>query len=320
MVTGARPATAGDRPEATAGDRPEATGERLPPEVAAARAERAVQAGRAAVAVKADARCGVLLTIAYDGSAYAGFTPQRGLATVGGEVLTELLLSDPTIDGLRVASRTDAGVHALAQPVAFDAALEMPSRAWVLALIPRLPASIAVKSATRVALGLHPAHVTASKTYRYLVLSERLPDPFWARRAWRAPGCASGEQLELMRAELDCACGTHDFAAFRSSSDGRDNTERTITAAAARVLRSQPKLLAIDVSGDAFMHNMVRIIVGTVIDVARGRLAPGAVGRALSSGQRSDGGITAPPDGLYLRSVQLRPEISRIDSWPQSRD
>jgi tRNA pseudouridine38-40 synthase len=108
--------------------------------------------------------------------------------------------------------------------------------------------------------------------------------------------------------------GTHDFAAFRASSDARSSTVRTLRAVAVTVDPGDARLVRVDVEGDAFLHNMVRILVGTLADVARGHREPGAITRALASLDRRDAGITAPGEGLYLEEVLLADEGT--DPWP----
>jgi tRNA pseudouridine38-40 synthase len=247
----------------------------------------------------------VLLTVAYDGRPYAGFVVQRNAPTVAGELLEAIGHFDAGVGKLCVASRTDAGVHARAQKVAFDTARELPMRAWVLGLAKRLPETVVVREAMVAPFGFNPRFHTALKRYRYLVLRDRLDDPFMVGRAWRVGGLMEDRQLAAMRAELDLARGTHDFRAFASARDERHHTERSLVEVGISELDRGSPCLAIDVTGDGFLHHMVRILVGTVVDVGRGRLAAGAIARALASGDRRDAGVTAPPDGLYLEEVQL---------------
>ncbi len=136
-------------------------------------------------------------------------------------------------------------------------------------------------------------------------------DPFWEGRALRF-----SHQLDIhkMRAEAALLVGVHDFAAFRSSSDERVNTVRTIEEVRVEHLAGDSRVLAIDVVGSGFMHNMVRIIVGTLLDVARGRLAPGANVRAIASGARADLGMTAPAHGLYLENIDHT--LALESPWP----
>jgi tRNA pseudouridine38-40 synthase len=248
---------------------------------------------------------GVLLTVAYDGGPFAGFAPQPGQRTVAGELLGAIAAVDPKVREIRGASRTDAGVHAHGQRVAFDAALSIPPRGWALAVTRHLPREIAVRRAAIVPEGFSPRFASRGKRYRYLVLDDPTRDPFLDGRAWRSDAFRAEGALDRAAREASLALGTHDFAAFRSSADERENTVRTLRAVTLSIDPGDARLVRVDVEGDAFLHNMVRILVGTLTDVARGRLAEGAIARALASKRRGDAGITAPPDGLYLEEVLL---------------
>jgi tRNA pseudouridine38-40 synthase len=263
---------------------------------------------------RADRRRGVLLTVAYDGARFAGFVVQPGQRTIAGELLGALQAVDPAIRQIRGASRTDAGVHAHGQRVAFDTTLDVPPRGWVLAVTRHLPSEIAIRRAGVVEVGFQPRFESHGKRYRYLVLRDHARDPFLEGRAWRSPAFDAPEAIAIAAEEARLAIGTHDFAAFRSSADVRRRTVRTIRRFEVTEDPSDPRVIRIDVEGDAFLHNMVRILVGTLADVARGRVPRGAIARALSSGKRGDAGITAPPDGLYLEQVLLDHEGD--DGWP----
>lgn len=259
---------------------------------------------------------GILLTVAYDGRPFAGFAPQPSQRTIAGELLGALRAVDPTIQEIRGASRTDAGVHARGQRVAFDPseATSIPARGWVLGVTRHLPAEIAVRRAALVPRGFSPRFGNQGKRYRYTLLRDPVRDPFLDGRAWRVGGLAGPEAMIRARAEAQCAVGTHDFGAFRSSSDPRESSVRTLHAVDIVEDPADPRLVFVDVVGDAFLHNMVRILVGTLVDVARGRLPEGAVARALGSRDRRDAGITAPPDGLCLERVFLADEGA--SAWP----
>ncbi|MBW2454294.1 MAG: tRNA pseudouridine(38-40) synthase TruA [Deltaproteobacteria bacterium] len=260
----------------------------------------------------------VLLTVAYDGQPYSGFAIQQNAHTVAGELLTAIRHFDPDVAKLNVASRTDAGVHARAQKVAFDTTRSLPMRAWVLGLAKRLPASVVVREAMVAPLGFNPRYHCALKRYRYLLLRDRLDDPFLVGRVWRVGSLTEEAQVATLRAELGLARGTHDFAAFASARDERPHTERSLVDLAVTEVDTDHRLLAIDITGDGFLHHMVRILVGTVVDVGRGRLEPGAMTRALESRDRRAAGVTAPPDGLYLEQIMLRKEPVG-DRWPERR-
>lgn len=248
---------------------------------------------------------GVLLTVAYDGRELAGFAKQRSARTVAGELEGALREIDPRISDVRGASRTDSGVHARGQRVAFDPDAERPLAAWVMGVARHLPETIVVRRAARVARGFVPRFNARSKHYRYVLLADGMRDPFWAGRAWRIAELRSDDALARAAVEAASAVGTHDFAAFKTASDPRTMTVRTLSSVTVSRDPQDARIVRVDVHGNAFMHNMVRILVGTIVDVARERLDPGAIARALASRNRSDGGITAPPDGLYLESMDL---------------
>jgi tRNA pseudouridine38-40 synthase len=257
---------------------------------------------------------GVLLTVAYDGGPFAGFAIQPGQRTIAGELLGAVRAVDPRVAEIRGASRTDAGVHARGQRVAFDTALDVPPRGWALAVTRHLPREIAVRRAALIAPGFVPRFRSRGKRYRYLVSRDPVRDPFLDGRVWRSASFADAAALDRARREALLAVGTHDFAAFRSSADERTSTVRTLRAVDVSEDPGDPRLIRVDVEGDAFLHNMVRILVGTLADVARGRLPEGAIARALASRDRRDAGITAPGEGLYLMEVLLDDEGEA--AWP----
>jgi len=260
--------------------------------------------------VSTEARLGVLLTVAYDGAAFSGFARQTEARTVAGELDGAVRAVDEDASLVRGASRTDAGVHALCQRVAFDTKMDIPPRGWVHALTKHLSDEIAIVSAAKVDAGFDPRDHSSRKTYRYVLLCSPVADPLLRRRAWRLE-----ERLNhaAMVAEASALVGTHDFRAFRTSTDQRTETVRTIFRA--DVVRDvNPRVLHIEIEGDRFLHRMVRIIVGTLVDVSRGRLATGAVERGFSTGDRRVLGITAPPDGLYLARHVLDDEGR--EKWP----
>lgn len=263
--------------------------------------------------MSSEPRRGILLTVAYVGTEFHGFALQPNARTVAGELLGALRCLDPSIRSLRGVSRTDAGVHARGQLVAFDAERSIPPRGWVLGLLRHLPDSIATRAAVEVPVGFDPRGFAKRKWYRYTLLRDRCRDPFLHHITWRI---ADDLDLSIARTEAAALVGTHDFAAFRSSADERTSTLRTISAVAVRASDRDGRLVYIDVHGDGFLHNMVRIIVGTLVDVARHRLEPAAVARALVSLNRSDLGITAPADGLCLERVCLDAGLDGRSSWP----
>lgn len=254
---------------------------------------------------------GILLTVAYDGSRFHGIARQHDQRTVAGELDGAVRAIDPRATLVRVCSRTDKGVHAHGQLVCFDTDKEISSRGWLLALSQHLPDEISVVRVAKIQPGIEPSHLARRKLYRYVLLRSQSRDPFWERRAWRL---YAQLDLDSMQREAQHLIGEHDFAAFRGAKDERTETVRTMLRAELSVSEDDARLLRFDIEGNRFMYNMVRIIVGTLVDLGRGRIPAGAIKTALDSLQRTDLGMTAPPDGLYLERVQLDVECDEI--WP----
>lgn len=264
-----------------------------------------------ASAFEGDDAQSIVLTVAYDGSRFSGIAPQTNARTVSSVLREAIVNMDPHAGNLRIASRTDAGVHARGQIVAFNTRTRIEPRGWLMGLSGLLPPEVAVVAAARAAAGFDPSKQALLKRYRYLVLQGSVRDPFHVTRAWRVHDPLD---LDAMRAEASALLGEHDFRAFRGAADIRSNTVRTLQRVELSSEPHAPRVLAIEVVGNRFMYNMVRIIVGTLVDVGRGRVQPGAVRLALHSGDREDLGVTAPAEGLYLEEVQL-PDVL-YDRWP----
>lgn len=259
---------------------------------------------------EAEAR-GVLLEVAYDGTAFHGWAAQKAVRTVEETLLGAVAALEPHVRAVRGASRTDAGVHADGQLVAFDTTRDIPPRGWVLGLNQHLPDDVAVRAARPVAPGFSPRFAARGKRYRYRVLVDSVRDPALRARTWRV----SDVDVEAAAREAQAALGTHDFVAFRSSGDERENTVRTLSRVDVE-REAHPRVVAVVVEGNAFLYNMVRILVGTLIDVGRGRLEPGAVARALESRDRGQAGTTAPAQGLVLERVEVDLPEGSGPRWP----
>jgi tRNA pseudouridine38-40 synthase len=258
------------------------------------------------------ARFGVLLKIAYDGTAYAGWAPQPETRTVHEAIAGAIGALDPRATLPRGTSRTDAGVHADGQLAAFDASLEIPPRGWVLALNQHLPDDVCVRSARPVPPEFNPRFAARGKRYRYRVLLDRIRDPRWTSRAWRIGWPVDLERVARAARQFE---GTHDFAAFRSSHDARKDTVRTMTRVAVEP-GEDPRIVTIVIEGQAFLYNMVRIMVGTLFDVARGKLGEESIVRALEGKERRLAGTTAPAHGLTLETIDVDLPEGAGEPWP----
>jgi tRNA pseudouridine38-40 synthase len=263
---------------------------------------------------------GVRLTLAYDGTEFAGFQRQPEARTVQGvlEAAAAKIAQHSVLT--RGAGRTDAGVHAEGQIVAFDTARDLPAHRWLLALNRYLPADAAVQHVAACEPNYDPRFDAIDKTYRYLFHLGLARDPLLRHRAWhllRSGFRVQGEawlgavgamlDLEAMRSSCALLVGTHDFRAFRAADDMRENTQRTLhRVQLVPDWNGQRTLLALEVQGSAFMKNMVRILAGTLISVGRGKLKPNDVSQLLSrEATRSRHSETAPPHGLTLVQVRL---------------
>jgi len=275
------------------------------------RAERALGARERVLAVPG-APHGVLLQVAYEGSAFHGWAAQAGVRTVEETLRGAVLAIDPRASSVRGVSRTDAGVHAEGQMVAFDTERQIPARGWVLGLNQHLPDDVAVRNARSIAPGYVPRFAASSKRYRYRVLVDPVRDPQWRARAWRL---SEIDPIAMAR-EGDAACGTHDFAGLRAAADPRIDTVRTLSRVEL-ALEADPRVIGVVVEGNAFLYNMVRILVGTMADVARGRLPVGAVARAIASRDRTVAGTTAPAHGLVLEHVTVTLPEAAGERWPR---
>jgi tRNA pseudouridine38-40 synthase len=258
---------------------------------------------------------GVLLTLAYDGAPFCGYVKQKNGRTVAGELEGAIASVDPKASSTRGVSRTDSGVHARGQLVAFDSTKLIDPRGWVLALNRELPREIAVVRAARTAGGFEPRRCVLNKTYVYRILESRTRDPLVDQFAWRIPYRLNHSLMAAAAASLQ---GEHDFRAFRGAADAREETVRHIFRIELRPAADDSRISELVVTGNKFLYNMLRIIAGTLVDIGRGHLPPDACERALSSGLRKDLGITAPPEGLVLQEIVL--SEAGADHWPPHRE
>ncbi|MDO4539939.1 MAG: tRNA pseudouridine(38-40) synthase TruA [Syntrophomonadaceae bacterium] len=240
----------------------------------------------------------IKMIVEYDGTNYHGFQRQANAHTVQAEIekrIRQLTGESLTVSG---ASRTDTGVHARGQVIVFDTASPIPAERWSSALNGYLPVDIRVLGSEVVADDFHPAFAARQKTYYYRIWRER---PGSAMQRQRALLCYEDLDEEAMIRAAAGFVGRHDFQAFCSSGATTRTSERTITRC--DVERHGP-LLVMYITANGFLYNMVRIIVGTLLEVGRGRIAPDMIPEIIASRDRARAGPTAPPQGLYLLQVE----------------
>jgi tRNA pseudouridine38-40 synthase len=233
------------------------------------------------------------LVIEYDGTPFAGWAAQPGRRTVASELDTALttVLRRPV--DLTVAGRTDRGVHALGQVVSYPG--PQPALRSVNAV---LPEAIAVLAAAELPAGFSARHDAVSRSYRYRVLARAAPSPFEHRRALWWPHGLDLTQLEACARAL---AGTHDFTAFTPTETYHDRFDREVLRVS---WRREGDILVFEIEADAFMRQMNRVLVGTMLEVGAGRRSAEDFERLLGGRPRAEAGPTAPPHGLYLASVR----------------
>jgi tRNA pseudouridine38-40 synthase len=239
----------------------------------------------------------VRLDIEYDGAGFRGWARQPGLRTVQGVLeaaLAQILREEVQ---LTVAGRTDTGVHALGQVASFETNAELPPD-LARNLNGVTPEDVAVRRAAAVAEGFSARFDARSRSYLYRVATTRAPSPFERGRALWWPHRIDREALDACAAAL---LGTHDFTAFTPTQTDHVRFERDVFAASWR--DEGPEHLSFRVTADAFMRNMVRALVGTMLEVGSQRRTVENFTALLEGAHRSEGGDTAPPHALYLESV-----------------
>lgn len=240
----------------------------------------------------------VKLTLEYDGSRYVGWQFQLNGPSICERlnVALERLLGEPV--DLKVAGRTDAGVHAEGQVVCFDTARVLPKKAYERGLNDLLPPDIAVVLAEEVDPAFDPRHWSEGKRYCYRISNRPRRSPLRRLTHWEL---FSPLDLDAMREAAKCLVGRHDFSAFRAADCQAKHASREL-----RVVRLEGDPLdavSITVEGTAFLKHMVRNIVGTLVEVGRKRKPASWVAEVLAGKDRNLAGPTAPPHGLVLATV-----------------
>ena len=240
----------------------------------------------------------IKLTIAYDGTNYCGWQIQPNGITI--EEILNKTLSKMTGEEVFVigASRTDSGVHAMGNVAVFDTETTIPAEKIAVALNQRLPDDIVITKSEEVALDFHPRYCDCSKTYEYHIINTRIPIPTKRLTNYFVSYVLD---IDKMRQAASYLVGEHDFVSFCNVRTDVENTVRTITALD---IITNGNEITIRITGNGFLYNMVRIIVGTLIRVGRGFYEPEKVKEILEAKDRKAAGVTAPAHGLVLVEIK----------------
>lgn len=240
----------------------------------------------------------IRLIVAYDGTNYVGWQLQDNGVSVQQRLNEAALAITGEHIQLHGSGRTDSGVHARAQVAHFDTNVRMPADKFAIALNMRLPRDIRVLYSEEAPEEFHARFSAKNKTYCYTVQLGLHADVFARTTSLHVHTPINLERMQLAAKD---ALGEHDFSAFMSVGSKLTNTVRTITKSE---WTQNGKFLTYEVSANGFLYNMVRILVGTMLEIGSGKLPQDAMARAIANGKRDDAGGTAPPHGLFLQRVQ----------------
>lgn len=247
----------------------------------------------------------ILLIVAYDGTNYCGYQLQGEKPTIA------LMLNRAAKDtfGVRCnitgCSRTDSGVHALGFAATLSCAdkndkITIPTEKIPTAMNKNLPSDIAVIEAKEVCDDFHPRYCVVKKEYVYKIHDSEVRNPFYRNRVLEYGGRIDDETVMRMNTAAKAFIGTHRFDAFMSSGSKITDTERTVFDSC---IKRNGDIIEFSVCADGFLYNMVRIMVGTLLDVAKGKINPDEIPGIIESRDRGRAGATVKPDGLYLKKV-----------------
>ena len=244
----------------------------------------------------------ILLTLCYDGMAFAGYQVQKNARTVQSAVQDAIEALYGERYDVVGCSRTDAGVHARDYKLTFrpEKKDSLTPEKLISALNAHLPQDIAVTGAQRVPDGFHVRHDVFEKEYEYIVKNTAVRDPFSRGHAYHYPHRMDAVLLNEAAAAF---LGKHDFAAFMATGSKITDSVRTVRSVS---VHREGDCVVFRIAADGFLYNMVRIFVGTLLDVARGKIQKEDISDIIASGDRARAGATVPPDGLYLNRVRFQ--------------
>ncbi len=245
----------------------------------------------------------IKIEIEYDGTNYCGWQIQQNGITVQEEImnaLKQLTGDDITIHG---SGRTDSGVHAKGQVANFILKNSIPTERIPPALNGKLPKDIVIKDAVEVPAGFHAQHSAVAKRYIYHIYESKIRSVFLRNYSYHIYYKLNRDK---MKKAAKMFIGTHDFRAFMASGSTVRNTTRTIYKLD---IIDEGKSLYICIEGDGFLYNMVRIIIGTLVEIGAGKMRAKQIEKLLKNGERAMAGHTAPPQGLFLDRVYYPADI-----------
>jgi tRNA pseudouridine38-40 synthase len=267
------------------------------------------------------------VVLAYDGTQFVGWQRQADGTSIQGlleDALRELDRRDVAVIG---AGRTDAGVHALGQVAGFSLERAIAPDALIRAINARLPDAVRVLSAVKVSPAFHARFGARSKTYRYRIWNGDVMSPFQRAYTWHVSGPLAVEPMIAAARVLE---GTHDFASFQATGGERLTTDRVVFSSrviaglkscltaqegappdrpGAGLRAGDGRLIVYEIAGNGFLRHMVRIIVGTLVEIGRGRRPVEWVDEVLASRDRARAGPTAPAEGLVLACVEYEADV-----------
>jgi tRNA pseudouridine38-40 synthase len=251
----------------------------------------------------------IKLTLAYDGTDYAGWQAQPNAKTLQGTL--EAAITKVTGETIRVlaSGRTDAGVHALGQVVSFSTNSDMPADVLQRAITNNLPRDMVVLEVLDAPPEFNALRDTVRKRYHYQLDDGPTPNPLDRHHVWHY---GRPLNVEAMKQGAELLRGTKDFASFQSSGSPRESTWRTVSGLTVARSEEEPHRISIDIVADGFLYNMVRAIVGTLVEVGLGNHPPSWVREVLDAKDRSRAGRTAPAHGLCLMRAYYRGDDETI--------
>lgn len=239
----------------------------------------------------------IKIIIEYDGTNYSGWQRQLNQDTIQGEIEKAIFKLTGENVNLIGSGRTDAGVHALGQTANFITDVNIPPDKIKFGLNAFLPHDIRISDSEEVSLDFHSRYNVKRKIYKYLIYNRAVKNPFWGRYSYYFPQRLN---YELMEREIKYFLGAHDFTSFSSPKSSSKDKNRIIYNAL--LLKDGDLVMAI-FDGNGFLYNMVRIMIGTLVDIGRGKIAEGQIPFIMESLDRQRAGHTAPPQGLFLEKV-----------------